>query len=133
VYLSSLRLVAAAPVLGVGAGMFGDAFAVVRAPSILARYEHAHSDYLEILCETGPLGLAAIAAMILWTVVASLRARARRTSRFARSIALGALVGVVAVGAHGLVDFNFAIPANLVTFFALLALAYVTATRVLKN
>jgi O-antigen ligase len=133
VYLACLKIWADAPLLGTGLGSFADVFPLHRPPSILAFYDHAHSDYLETLAESGALGFALLyggAYLSLRKTVNELR---QRGSRFSRSRALGALAAVIAFGLHGAVDFNLAVPANLVTAFTLLGLARTCACRHLRE
>ena len=133
VWAQSLELVAQAPVLGHGLSMYKDAFRAHKDRTILARYHHAHNDYLEILVETGVVGLAlwlgGIAAALSLTI---LRLR-RRKSRFALVHAQSMVVAVFASLFHAFTDFNMQIPANQLTFFAVLGLGWVTANRRLRR
>ncbi|MCZ7585328.1 MAG: O-antigen ligase family protein [Deltaproteobacteria bacterium] len=129
VFWGTFKMWLAAPVLGTGAGAFGDVFPLFRPESVLAYYDHAHNDYLEILAETGMAGFAAISSGVVLLMISAYRAGRRRTSRFARCYALGAMIGVISLSLHGLVDFNLTIPANQATFFALLGLATVASGR----
>jgi len=79
-------------------------------------YREAHSDYLQLLLETGIPGLL----LGLWAAVAALRA-ARRDPWL-----LAAVAGVLL---HALVEFDFQIPAIPVLFAAVVALAGAAATR----
>ncbi len=129
VYAACLGVFAHAPILGTGLGSFADAFAIYRPAQILAYYDHAHSDYLEIAIETGFVGFALFYGGVIAAFRRAVRAVRDRQSRFARTRALGALAGVLAIGLHGLVDFNLSVPANLVTAFALLAIAVTASER----
>jgi O-antigen ligase len=79
-------------------------------------YREAHSDYLQLLLETGVPGLL----LGLWAAVAALRA-ARRDPWL-----LAAVAGVLL---HALVEFDFQIPAIPVLFVAVVALAGAASTR----
>ncbi len=129
VYAACLRVLAHAPILGTGLGTFADAFAMVRPKEILAYYDHAHNDYLELVIETGVVGFALFYGGVVAAFRRTVRAVRDRQSRFARTRALGALAGVLAIGLHGFVDFNLSVPANLVTAFALLAIAVTVSER----
>lgn len=74
--------------------------------------DHAHNDYLEILVEAGPIGLAA-ALTLLWSVSrAGLRAVRSGGGPAARGMAAGAVAGLASVAVHSLSDFNLHIPSN---------------------
>lgn len=133
IYRTALSIWASAPILGTGAGTFPDAFRRFRPRELQAFYDHAHNDYLEILSETGLLGFATFYGGVFFCLAVTIREGKKRKSRFAKGYSLGATVGVLAMLFHGLVDFNLSIPANRATFFALLAIGHLTATRRLKR
>jgi O-antigen ligase len=95
-------------------------------------YAYAHNDYLQLLAETGLAG-AALAALfwILWGW--DLLGRLRRwppallgtglQAPPALPMAVAAGLGCVGLLVHSWVDFNLHIPANLLLFFGLAALA----------
>lgn len=126
---TSLRIAARGPLLGVGAGTFVDQFRVTPETGVLVRYNHAHSDPLEFLAETGLTGFLALYGAIFWTMWAAWRALSLRHSRFSRALTIGALTGLTAVLFHGLYDFPLQIPGVRIPFFALLGVAYVAANR----
>ncbi|MCC6158720.1 MAG: O-antigen ligase family protein [Deltaproteobacteria bacterium] len=129
VYAACVRVWSHAPIFGTGLGTFADAFAMYRPKEILAYYDHAHNDYLEMAIETGIVGFALFYGGVVAVFRRTVKAVRDRQSRFARTRALGALAGVLAIGLHGLVDFNLSVPANLVTAFALLAIAVTVSER----
>jgi len=92
----ALRVAAAHPVLGAGAGAFPAAMEPIRVEHQLAGGEHtkprrrAHSSFLEVLAETGPLGLLLFVLPLGW---------AGRRAWVHRDAVSGALVAFVAVSA----------------------------------
>ena len=121
-YANTLKYLRAFPA-GTGLRTFAQAY-----PMFETRYEpglldHAHNDYLEVLAEGGVVGGGALilfaAAGVVWIFLRWLR----RRDPLARGVALGALLGVVALLLHSFTDFNLRIPANAVFFVALFALA----------
>jgi O-antigen ligase len=81
--------------------------------------EFVHNDYLQALQELGPLGLAALLALVgLPAWLGYRRIPALPVER--RAAALAAASGLAAMGFHALVDFPFYIPACLVLYGALL-------------
>jgi O-antigen ligase len=108
----TLRLASASPFFGSGLGAFHDAYPRFKSGYGTARVEHAESEYLETLAETGVCGLAfALAALFLL-----LRAAAARRGMAPRGVAWavggGGAAALVAVAAHGLVDFDLRLPSN---------------------
>ena len=81
--------------------------------------EFVHNDYLQTLQELGPLGLAALLALVgLPAWLGYRRIPALPVDR--RAAALAAASALAAMGFHALVDFPFYIPACLVLYGALL-------------
>ena len=70
-----------------------------------------------------------IASLAGFVLLAGLRAARSEPQRLQRSVATGALAGVLALGVHSLFDFNLHLPSNALLFAALAAvlLAYVPA------
>ncbi|VVM06489.1 hypothetical protein MAMT_01230 [Methylacidimicrobium tartarophylax] len=101
------------PLAGSGLGTFEPAFGLVRTvfPGNHA-VTHAESNYVQLLCDTGVLGLG----LTLWLMSALLTvgwralAQARRHSQ--ERIVLGALVAVVGACLQGVANFDLSIMAN---------------------
>ncbi len=91
------------PWLGVGFGNYEPAYPLYRLMNWPEPLGHAHNYYLNLLAETGVIGLGAY--LLMWAVVMVLTARALgRTSGFARGVLIG-LMGVwVHVAVHSLLD-----------------------------
>ncbi|HEX2696002.1 MAG TPA: O-antigen ligase family protein [Acidobacteriota bacterium] len=122
IYANTLKYIRAFPA-GTGLRTFAQVY-----PMFETRYEpdlldHAHNDYLEVLAESGAVGGGALilfaATGVGWVFLRWLRTR----DPLARGIALGALLGVVALLLHSFTYFNLRNPANAVYFVALFALA----------
>jgi O-antigen ligase len=104
----TLRMIAAFPVSGCGFGAFTWTFPAFSAPDVRLHYAHAHNDLLQLGAEGGlpALGLLALAlAGVARPLFRSLRG-------IGDPLATGAAFGLAALLIHGLVDFNFHIPAN---------------------
>ena len=102
--------------LGSGLGTFADVFLRYQPEGIVGFVDHAHNDYAEALLELG-LGGAAIIVLFAysyvrrWTLVApQMRIRSMGLLQAAAGLS------VLALGIHGMFDFNFHIPANAIYF-----------------
>lgn len=109
------------PVLGYGLGTFAEVYPPFRSFYGNTIVNHAHNDYLELLVETGIVGLG----LFLWMLVSVFRhgfAKATHPDDAeGRLLTLAALAGVTGIAVHSLLDFNLHIPANAALFFVLCA------------
>jgi O-antigen ligase len=117
------------PLLGVGGGTFHIAFIPYQPFELRGFFDHAHNDYVEFGVESGGVGLALLAAIVLLSVYYALRILIVRRNRLARGMAFASLMGVVALMIHSVVDFNLQIPANALMFIVVLSLPYLVGTR----
>lgn len=129
VWMQSIKIWTRAPVAGFGTNSFADVFRIEGERNILARYLHAHNDYLEVLVENGLIGFVLLFGGIGLTLYLSIAGLLQRNSRFARFYSQGMLGAAIVFLLHGLLDFNLYIFANRLTFFTLLGLCYLTACR----
>jgi hypothetical protein len=103
------------PALGSGAGTYGRYFLANQSADV-GFVRDAHNLYLETLAETGPVGLALLAAVLLSPALVLRRARHRSLV----AVAFGAYVAYVV---HAAADWDWELPA--VTLTALLCLAVI--------
>ena len=116
IWASALRLPWQTWVLGAGAGSFGDVFKTVHPPELRNSYQHAHSDWLELLVEVGVLGSLALGvAFAFWLR----RVRPRRLTVLQR----GAVAGVAAMAFHCAADFDLHVPGAALPFWVVLGVA----------
>ena len=115
------------PIAGWGLGTFASVYPQYRTFFTNLYIDHAHNDYVEVLAETGVLGLGAM----LWFVVQLYRKGLGKIQRqggtWQSAMTLAALTGCTGFLVHGFSDFNFHIPANAAMFFAFAALAGASA------
>jgi len=143
-WMSTLPMLADFPLLGVGLGAYKDIYFRYQPGALEAGrvyFPYAHSDVLQWLVETGPLG-GALAVWAGWRVGRDLvgahvlgRGRcpagggrgedARRHDTWSLGVALGALAAVLALLIHSLLDFSARIPAVGILGAACLAMATV--------
>jgi hypothetical protein len=116
---------------GVGPGHYDLRFRVYRPGSVQLQPERAHNEYLNTLADWGIVGAAIIAAALgLLTVsVMKIWRHVQRGDRdFSSNLSdkfafvLGAAIGLLALLAHSVVDFNLHIPANAIVAATLIAL-----------
>lgn len=91
-------------------------------------YDFAHNDYLQFLSETGLAGgICALAFLVLWG--SAVMDRRRRTfPHEARNLGTAAAIACCGILVHSAVDMNLHIPANMLLFYFMAALATVTPT-----
>ncbi len=112
-----LPLVGLFPAFGVGLNAFGTAYWPYQASHIREFYGETHNEYLQILLDTGLVGVGiacVLGARLLRAALASVGAGALRGGIFA---------ALAASGVHALVSFNWQIPANATAAVALCGLA----------
>ena len=126
-WLATLDQFKLSPVVGTGAGTHLYYGRLFRRPQIQADPVHAHSDYLEMLAEYGLIG-ELLALLFLgthlyngiWTAREITLRRLCNSLTSARSdslaLTVGAVVAVIALAAHSVVDFNMHIPGNALLF-----------------
>jgi O-antigen ligase len=126
IWRATWELIKEHPVAGVGFGGYWIAITKYHAASGEATPQQAHNDYLELLASGGVIGLA-IGGWFAFALVrtaqkklAQLRTDDRGNS-FTRAVKIGALVGILTVAVHSLVDFGLHITINAVVFTSLVA------------
>ncbi len=75
--------------------------------------EHAHNDYLELLSETGIIGLF----LFIWLILSFMK-----SLKMESPTSIACLVSVIAILLHSLTDFSLQIPANALLFSVLLGM-----------
>jgi len=121
IWQATLRMIEANPIAGVGMGGYWVAIPTFHEASGGMTPQQAHNDYLEILASGGIVGLAIVvwlAVMVLQQARLNLRAR----ERFIRTTCFAALVAIVGVAVHSLVDFGLHRMANAMVFTALIVI-----------
>jgi len=118
----STGLFADSPIVGTGLGTYASVIPGYRTGNDETRAEFAESDWVQLACETGLLGLFLSIAFLVSVGRLGLRAIVHETSNRNRGILLGALAACAALLVHGLYDFNLHIPSNALLFAILLGL-----------
>jgi len=118
-----VSMVAEKPLAGWGLGAFPTVYPRFRSFYTDEFVNHAHNDFLQILIETGVIGLLSFATL-LWGVVRKAVGELDIWQDDAFSnLSVGAMLGIVGLLVHSFTDFNLQIPANALLFFALCGIA----------
>jgi O-antigen ligase len=105
----TVRMIAARPVFGWGAGTYEIAFAPHNTSSAPRYAHHADNDYLQLMAETGIVGTLATLTLLTFALRRSVEAGARNLA------ALGCAGSIIAILAHSVFEFQMYIPANVLT------------------
>ena len=112
------------PLTGSGGGSYHVIYPLTRTESLQKYSYHVHNDYIQLLVETGPLGVLLLGSVVVLSFGKALVAQQRRRDPLARGMAFAVIMGGGALMIHASADFNHQIPANAATFTLLLALAW---------
>ncbi|MBI1747961.1 MAG: O-antigen ligase family protein [Acidobacteria bacterium] len=91
--------------------------------SVAGKWEAAHNDYLQLLCEMGMLGFGLAALFIGVAVRRSLSLIQSESSRNRLAIRVGSLTSCLGILLHSFTDFNLQVPSNAFLFCVLLGIA----------
>ena len=105
------------PLLGSGLGTFTEVFSMYRSSHILGLVTHAENDFLQLASEVGLLGSGLLLALFLFLFFkAALGIRSLSRGNPQRYIAIGGLVGILALMLHSIVERNIQVHANAFLF-----------------
>lgn len=124
IWRATLKMFAAHPITGVGLGGYWIGITEYHDASGLMTPQEAHNDYLELLSSGGLVGLA-IGVWFAVMVIRAVRANLATDTRYTRALRLGAVLGIIGVAAHSLVDFGLHIMVNAIVFVSLIMIATV--------
>jgi O-antigen ligase len=122
--------------LGIGLAAFKQVFPVYNASNFSdVRFIYLHSDYLQLLVETGWIGFTALVGgfyIFLVKSVFKIRYMRLQSDPLRFFLSIGALSGLVSIAFHSFFDFNLHMPANCVYFVMLIGIVYNCAWRPIK-
>jgi tetratricopeptide (TPR) repeat protein/O-antigen ligase len=123
IWLKTPSILREFPLFGVGFGAWPEIFfRFLPAPRPPLFDNAAHNDYLELLVDVGLVG-SALAGWLVVRVAARLRSALRTVSERMLPALAAIIAGLIAMAAIEFFDFDLQIPANLVLFVVLAALA----------
>ncbi len=118
---ATLLMARAHPIFGAGLGAYWAEIPLYHDASGILSPQQAHNEYLEIVASGGLIGVG----LLTWFIVALGRRIQRGLATYSgeqRAIAMGAIIGVLGVAVHSLVDFGLHMTGNAVVFVMLLAI-----------
>jgi len=125
-FSGALQIFRQFPLLGSGLSTFGDVFYQYEPASLNSAYFfYAHSDWLQLLAESGASGFALVLIAFLAFYFRLMQQWRQRQDRFARGLGLGGLAAMGAAVFQALGEFPFHVPAVSLTFAAIAAITYV--------
>jgi O-antigen ligase len=110
IWQGTVEMIRSNPITGVGIGDFIWRFPRFRPEGLNAQANFAHNDYLQTAAEMGvPASL-----VMIWLLAAIIAGGIKRSD--SDPVKIGCAIGLLSLSLHGLVDFNFHIPANMLLF-----------------
>ncbi|GIX30246.1 MAG: polymerase [Porticoccaceae bacterium] len=109
---------------GAGGGAFAAVFPRYQGADLAEHFDHAHNDYLEFAVDLGLPATLALGGVGLLALRRAWLLLGADHSRFQRGVGFALVMAFTWAALHSAVDFNLQIPANAVTFAALLGLAF---------
>jgi O-antigen ligase len=113
IWVDTFQMVKDFPLFGSGLGTFQQVFPLYRSFHIRGLVDHSENDFLQLISEVGILGtgfLAILFFFLLFKAISGIRALSDREP--ARYLAIGGLVGILALMLHSMVEQNIQNPAN---------------------
>ncbi|MBI3715718.1 MAG: O-antigen ligase family protein [Betaproteobacteria bacterium] len=124
--LYAVNLIKDYPAFGTGPGSWYSAYPRYRGADVIPFYDFAHNDYIQFTAESGVIGVTLLAAIVLASLIAALKAQYQRRDPLMRGLSFAAIMGIIAILMHSSVDFNLQIPANAMLFMVILAYAWIS-------
>ena len=111
-WADSLGIVSGTPAVGSGLGTYAAMVPAYRTDDDETRARFAESDWMQLMCETGVLGLILACGFLAAAARNALRRIHAEESPRTRGVLLGAMAASGALVVHGVFDFNLQIPSN---------------------
>jgi O-antigen ligase len=114
-------------VFGSGLGTFSHIYPQYQSFVSELTIEYTENDYLQMLAETGIVGMIFVVCTGGIFFYTGLKAWKQRHSRWSIIVTAGGMSALVSLLVHSCIDFNLHIPSNSLLFSVIAALTYVTA------
>ncbi len=122
VNIDGLGMIAEMPLLGAGAGSFYTNFPQFQTYIYGGFYDHAHNEYLQFLVEFGAFFVVICGLGVLYSLWLCLLNMRYKKGRELKALSFGCAVAILGMLIHMIVDFTLQIPANTITFLAIVLL-----------
>jgi len=122
IWQATWRLIEDHPLLGSGFGAYKTAITQYLPASNGWQPQQAHNEYFELVAGGGVIG-GALGVWFVLMLIREARKRLHESDALRRAVCCGALVGLVGVAIHSLVDFGLHVMANALICCGLIALA----------
>lgn len=109
--------------IGSGPGTYPEIYRIFQPPEQVGFINHAHNDYLEIIFETGALGVILIIAGF-YLLLSRFRKLPKRRLTKPQYLQKSAGIGVLIFLLHSILDFNMHDPLNVLFFSSILGIFY---------
>ena len=113
IWVDTFKIIKDFPIFGSGLGTFTWVFPMYQTSHILGHRTHAENDYLQLTSEVGLLGIILATVLflfLLFRAISGIRSLSPNNSQ--RYIALGAMVGILALMFHSIAERNIQVPSN---------------------
>ncbi|MBF0380050.1 MAG: O-antigen ligase family protein [Magnetococcales bacterium] len=125
IFQDSLKMVGDHWLFGAGMGSFPTLFPRYKSFEVAVSFSHADNDYIEIMAETGVLGLLFLGVPALISLFMGFKVLLNSKDPLFKGFSFASIMGVIAMLIHALTDFNLHIPANAAIFMILLAFPWI--------
>jgi O-antigen ligase len=123
IWVNTFQIFKDFPIIGSGLGTFMYVFPVYRSFHIRGLVTHAENDFLQLLSEVGLIGVGLLFLVFIFLFFRAILAiRSFHSGDSNKYIAIGGLVGILALMFHSLVERNIQVPANAFLYTVLWAI-----------
>lgn len=122
VWKDALEILRDHPWWGTGLGSFEWIFPFYQSEKLLLGWNHAHNGYLELALEMGIPGFLVCMASFIY--LGAILFRRFILDTFSYPLLWGGLISIFSFALHGLTDFNFSVPANVLIFILIMGMSF---------
>lgn len=124
IWKGTLGIIKEFPLFGSGLGTFNYIFPKYQPAEIIIRhFTYAHSDFLELLSETGIIFFSIVIAVFSAFIIRSIKLFKCRHDPWVVGLSIGCFGSMTSIFIHSFVDFSLRIPATAVLFTLIAALS----------
>jgi hypothetical protein len=122
VNIDGLVMITDMPIFGAGAGSFYTNFPQYQSYIYGGFYDFAHNEYLQFMVEFGAIFVLVCALGMIYSLLISLNNMRYKNGSKLKALSFGCAIAIIAMLIHMTVDFTLQIPANTITFLAIVLL-----------